>query len=138
MEPTNFTLNLAHNMMAIDDFDKTSETAPKKVASGHLCLGVKNGRLLTVDYGTDFLTSLIESIKQIFNGVRTDKEAVDKVVNETKKARLEIQLHKKAADQGTFDASLKGKVYNLANDWMSKIRSFDWTKVQCEAKVTSA
>ncbi len=117
MEPTNFTLNLAHNMMAIDDFATNVETAPKKAASGHLCLGVKNGRLLTVDYGTNFLTSLIESIKHIFNGVRTGKEAVDKVVNETKKARLEIQLDKKAADQTAFDSSVKGKIYNFVKDF---------------------
>ncbi len=124
MEPTNFTRNLAHNMMAIDDFAKNLETAPKKVASGHLCLGVKNGRLLTVDYGTNFLTSLIESIKHIFNGVRTGKEAVGKVFVETQKARMEIRQDKKAADQATFDASVKGKIYNFAKNFSEKFSEF--------------
>ncbi len=119
MEPANFTNNLMHNMMAIDDFEKNYNTATKKVASGHLCLGVQNGRLLTVDYGTNFLTSLIESIKHIFNGVRTGAEAVDKVVNETKKARLEIQKFKKEEDKANFDFSTFGKVYNFGTACVS-------------------
>ncbi len=133
MEPTNFTSNLSNNMMVIDDFAKKLESAPgatektvaqKKVQSGHLCLGVQNGRLLVVDYGTNFITSLIESIKHIFNGVRTGTKEVGKVFVETQKARMQIREFKKEEDKATFDASVKGKIYNVSTTCFNKTYAF--------------
>ncbi len=133
MEPTNFTNNLTHNMMVIDDFKQNLESVPgakektvaqKKIQSGYLCLGVQNGRLLTVDYGSNFLTALIESIKHIFNGVRIGEKAVGKVFVETQKGRMQIKEHKKEEDKAAFDATVKGKVYNFANDCWSKMKAY--------------
>ena len=133
MNPVHFTKTLEQNMLTVDEFEnqvefaKTSAAAGKpglqqKIDSGRLCLGVNGDRLVIVNYGDSWLSSLIESIKHIFNGVRVGKEAVEKVKSETLNARMEIRAFNeqekqrilKEKNDAAFEASLQGKAYNAA------------------------
>lgn len=131
MNPVAFTQTLAHNMMVIDDFaNKIKETqkmvidfdgnkiadktdAQKKVQSGYLCLGIQGGKLKVVDYGSNIFSALIESIKHLFTGTSVDTKVVGKVFVETQQARMQIRETNKQEEQAKFDATIKGKIYNI-------------------------
>ena len=86
------TSTVISNQNTIDTFFKVckgDEDFRAKAAEGKICLGVKGDRLVVVNYGDSFTSSLIESIKHIFNGVRVNAN-VEKVFNETKKLHMEI------------------------------------------------
>jgi len=108
-------VTLQNNINVFENYSKMVKNSPdiqEKVKAGKICLGVKGDSLVVVNYGDSFISSLVESIKHIFNGVRVGEKA-EKFVKEVDavraKAFFEAQIAKDKAE-AAFDATFLGKI----------------------------
>jgi len=103
-------VTLQNNINVFENYTKMIKNSPdvqEKVKAGKITLGVKGDTLVVVNYGDSFISSLIESIKHIFNGVRVGAKA-ENCVREMDAVRGQAHLEKQKA----FEASRLGQAYN--------------------------